>query len=83
MPPSQHDKNTRIIVVEILSKTVGFIVDSVREVLRIPQSVVDPPPPIVAGISSDYIEGVGKMDDRLLILLNLEKALSSAELQAL
>jgi purine-binding chemotaxis protein CheW len=55
----------------------------VREVLRIPQSVVDPPPPIVAGISSDYIEGVGKMDDRLLILLNLEKALSSQELQAL
>ncbi|MCS6807566.1 MAG: chemotaxis protein CheW [Bacteroidota bacterium] len=83
MPPSQHDKNTRIIVVEILSKTVGFIVDSVREVLRIPQSVVDPPPPIIAGISSDYIEGVGKMDDRLLILLNLEKALSASELQAL
>jgi purine-binding chemotaxis protein CheW len=83
MPQSQHDKNTRIIVVEVLTKTVGFIVDSVREVLRIPQSVVDPPPPIVGGISSDYIEGVGKMDDRLLILLNLEKALSSAELQAL
>jgi purine-binding chemotaxis protein CheW len=83
MSSSQHDKNTRIIVVEVLSKTVGFIVDSVREVLRIPQSVVDPPPPIVAGISSDYIEGVGKMDDRLLILLNLEKALSSTELQAL
>lgn len=83
MGSSQHDKNTRIIVVEILSKTVGFIVDSVREVLRIPQSVVDPPPPIVAGISSDYIEGVGKMDDRLLILLNLEKALSHSEIQAL
>jgi purine-binding chemotaxis protein CheW len=83
MSASQHDKNTRIIVVEVLTKTVGFIVDSVREVLRIPQSVVDPPPPIVAGISSDYIEGVGKMDDRLLILLNLEKALSSSELQAL
>lgn len=83
MSASQHDKNTRIIVVEVLTKTVGFIVDSVREVLRIPQSVVDPPPPIVAGISSDYIEGVGKMDDRLLILLNLEKALSSTELQAL
>ncbi len=83
MSASLHDKNTRIIVVEILSKTVGFIVDSVREVLRIPQAVVDPPPPIVAGISSDYIEGVGKMDDRLLILLNLEKALSSSEIQAL
>jgi purine-binding chemotaxis protein CheW len=83
MTLAQHDKNTRIIVVEVLTKTVGFVVDSVREVLRIPQSVVDPPPPIIAGISSDYIEGVGKMDDRLLILLNLEKALSSAELQLL
>lgn len=80
---SDMDKDTRIIVVEVSKKIVGFIVDSVKEVLRIPKSVVDPPPPIVAGISAEYIEGVGKLDDRLLILLDLETVLSSSELEAL
>lgn len=78
-----HDKNTRIIVVEIHNKTVGFIVDSVKEVLRVPQNVIDPPPPVVAGISSDYIEGVGKLDDRLLVLLRLDRVLASTELESL
>jgi purine-binding chemotaxis protein CheW len=78
-----HDKNTRIIVVEIHNKTVGFIVDSVKEVLRVPQNVIDPPPPVVAGISSDYIEGVGKLDDRLLVLLRLDRVLASTELASL
>lgn len=75
--------NTRIIVVEVSQKVVGFIVDSVREVLRIPKGVVDPPPPIVAGISADYIDGVGKMSGRLLVLLNLDKVLSVTELSSL
>ncbi len=78
-----HDKNTRIIVVETHNKTVGFIVDSVKEVLRVPTSVVDPPPPVVAGISSDYIEGVGKLNDRLLVLLNLDRVLASNEFESL
>ena len=46
----EHDKNTRIVVVELADKVVGFLVDSVSEVLRVPNSVVEPPPPIVAGI---------------------------------
>jgi purine-binding chemotaxis protein CheW len=58
-------------------------VDSVHEVLRIPTDTVEPPPPVVAGIDSDYIKGVGKLDDRLLILLDLQKLLSREERQAL
>lgn len=75
----QEDKNTRIIVVEISGKIVGFVVDSVSEVLRIPKSVTEPPPPIVAGIEAEYITAVGKLEDRLLILLDLDKILSTEE----
>lgn len=78
-----HDKHTRIIVIEINNMIVGFVVDSVSEVLRIPASTVEPPPPVVAGVDSEYINGVGKLHDRLLILLDLDKLLSGADLDVL
>jgi Chemotaxis signal transduction protein len=78
-----HDKHTRIIVIEISNMIVGFVVDSVSEVLRIPASTVEPPPPVVAGVESEYIAGVGKLQDRLLILLDLDKLLSGNDLEAL
>lgn len=82
-PRKEYDKNTRIIVVELDGITLGFIVDSVSEVLRLPQSVVEPPPSIVSGVESDYVEGVGKLDQRLLILLNLKKIFLENEKQGL
>jgi purine-binding chemotaxis protein CheW len=78
-----HDKHTRIIVIEINNMIVGFVVDSVSEVLRIPSGTVEPPPPVVAGVDSEYISGVGKLQDRLLILLDLDKLLSSEDIEAL
>ncbi|SOB57721.1 Chemotaxis protein CheW [Pseudodesulfovibrio profundus] len=79
----EHDKYTRIIVVEIGMIIVGFVVDSVSEVLRIPASSVQPPPPVVAGMDSDYIDGVGKLEDRLLILLDLDSLIDNEEMEAL
>jgi purine-binding chemotaxis protein CheW len=75
-----HDKNTRIIVVELAGKVVGFVVDAVREVLRIPRSVTEPPPALGGSLKEDYITAVGKLDDRLLILLDLEKVLTENEM---
>ena len=77
------DSDTRIIVIEINGMSVGFVVDSVSEVLRIPANTVEPAPPVVAGVDSDYISGVGKLEDRLLILLNLDKLLSADDLESL
>lgn len=71
----EHDNNTRVIVVEVSGITVGFIVDSVKEVLRIPKNITEPPPSIVSGVNSEYITAIGKLEDRLLILLDLEKVL--------
>ena len=78
-----HDKHTRIIVIEINNMIVGFVVDSVSEVLRIPASTVEPPPPVVSGLESEYISGVGKLADRLLILLDLDRLLSREEQDSL
>jgi len=79
MERKAYDKNTRIIVVEVEGKMVGFIVDAVNEVLRIQKSITEAPPELVTGINSEYIKAVGKLEDRLLILLDLEKVISNEQ----
>jgi len=78
-PSKEYDKATRIIVIELEGIVLGFVVDSVSEVLRIPRNTIEPPPSIIRGIESEFIEGVGKLEDRLLILLELKKIFTSAE----
>lgn len=80
MPSKEYDKHTRIVVIELESKVIGFIVDSVNEVLRINRNITEPPPPMVSGIASEYISAIGKLEDRLLILLDLKKILSTDEI---
>lgn len=77
MPRKEKDKNSRIIVVELTGKVLGFVVDAVSEVLRIPGSVTEPPPAIIAGIKAEYITAIGKLENRLLILLDLERVLTA------
>jgi len=83
LPSRQHDKYTRIIVIELYDIIVGFVVDSVSEVLRIPASTVEPPPSVVSGVEAEYIKGVGKLQDRLLILIDLDRLLSTESLESL
>jgi purine-binding chemotaxis protein CheW len=64
----KYDSETRIIVVELNDKTLGFIVDEVKEVLRIPKSITEQPPEVVSGVDATYITAIGKLEDRLLIL---------------
>lgn len=79
LPLTAHGENTRIIVVNIGEHTVGIIVDAVTEVLRLPLQSVEPPPGMISGIAIEYLKGVGKVGDRLLILLDLDKVLSEKE----
>lgn len=75
----EQTKDTRIVVVDVEGKTIGFIVDSVSEVLRIPANITEAPPELVTGIDSEFIKSVGKLEDRLLILIDLNKILSTKE----
>ncbi|MGD0883877.1 MAG: chemotaxis protein CheW [Thermodesulfovibrionales bacterium] len=75
------DAQSRIMVVDV-GTTVGLIVDSVSEVLRLPSDTVEPPPPMTGGDGSEFIRGVGKLEDRLLILLDIDKLLGHDGLHA-
>lgn len=81
MGPRQHDKQTRIVVVETRGTVIGFTVDSVSEVLRIPADTVEPPPRL-AKSQHEYVTGVGKLPNRLLLLLDVDRLLSDAETAA-
>jgi purine-binding chemotaxis protein CheW len=77
---AENTRKTRVIVVDVEGKLTGFIVDSVSQVLRIPKNTIEPAPSIVAAdIDSEYITGVSKLDDRLLILLDFTKILTTHE----
>lgn len=76
LPVKEIDAQFRIMVVDVGVK-VGIIVDSVSEVLRLPGDTVEPPPPMTTGNCSEYISGVGKLRDRLVILLDIEKLLKN------
>jgi purine-binding chemotaxis protein CheW len=72
-------KSSRIVVVEATGQMIGMIVDAVAETLRIHTDSIEPPSPVIAGIDVEYLRGIGKIDDRLLILLNLDKVLTGQE----
>jgi purine-binding chemotaxis protein CheW len=85
MPRTDHTKSTRIVVTEFGSKKVGIIVDSVSEVINIPLEQVEDAPDMIAGVGTEYIQGVGKVNDRLIILLDLTMVITGdekAELEA-
>jgi purine-binding chemotaxis protein CheW len=79
MPRTEHTKNTRIVVTEIGSKRVGMVVDSVSEVLRIPTEQIEEAPEMISGVDTEYIRGVGKIEDRLIIMLDLGRVITGAE----
>jgi purine-binding chemotaxis protein CheW len=72
-------KDSRIIVVGLSGTTVGMVVDSVEEVLRINQDIVEPPPTITVSINSKFIQGIAKSGEDLVILLDLYKVLRTTE----
>ena len=78
-----HDEDSRIIVVETDNKILGFIVDSVSEVFRVPVSNIEPPPSLTSGVDIHYIQGVCKMENHLIVLLSLSKVLSEKEIEQL
>lgn len=79
LPCAEHSEHSRIVVVEVHGRVIGFIVDRVHEVLRISSRIVEPAPGMACSVDSDFIAGVGKLEDRLLILLDLTKLFDGAQ----
>lgn len=66
---------TRIIVIETNDKLVGLLVDNVYQVVRLPNADIDPPSELVEGVSEEFIKGIGRLHNRLIIILNLSNIL--------
>ncbi|WP_117169688.1 chemotaxis protein CheW [Paraliobacillus sediminis] len=71
-----YTESTRIIIVNLEELAVGLIVDAAYDVIDIPTDAIEPAPEVIGSVQVDYIEGVAKLAERLLILLNMDKVLS-------
>lgn len=76
MENSIKDANTRIIVINLNDRQIGFLVDEASQTVRIDEANIDPTPDVITGVERKYITGVGKIDNRLIILIDLEKVLT-------
>ena len=72
-------EETRIMVVDLERAKVGFIVDDASEVIKIDPEKITEPSGGVAGIKDEYLDGIARLDERLVILLDLDKLLSTTE----
>lgn len=73
--------DTRIIIINLNDKQIGFVVDEASQTVTLDDKDIDPAPDIISSIDRRYITGVGKLDNkRLLILIDLEKVLNDKEI---
>lgn len=79
MGAAERNDSNRIIVVDVNKKVLGFIVDRVHEVLRISSGIVEPAPAMACSIDAEFISGVAKLQDRLIILLDLARLFGDGE----
>jgi purine-binding chemotaxis protein CheW len=82
LEPREATAMTRVIVVEVEGRLMGMVVDSASQVVRIPEDQIEPSP-VHGSFSQDFISGVGKRDDTLIILLNADAVLTIEEREAL
>ena len=84
LPKTEHTVNTCIIITEIQidgeSTIMGALADSVQEVFEIDESNIEPPPRIGTKINIEFIQGMGKQDDKFIIIIDVNKVFSSEEL---
>lgn len=79
---AEHNKQTRIMVMDVGGELMGFILDAVSEVIRIASSEIQPSPTVVtSGVDQECIAGVINQAERLLVLLDLEKIFTQDERQ--
>jgi purine-binding chemotaxis protein CheW len=83
LPPSVASNASRVVVCDANGLRVGLIVDGVSEVLMVPDDAVEPTPEIAVGTGTEYVRGVAKLDDQMIILLDLVHLFSASETGAL
>jgi len=73
------DVSSRLLVVNTKGRSVGLLVDACREFMTVPQSAIHPPGEALSGLSAQYVDGVATVNNRLIVLLGLDRLLGSTE----
>jgi purine-binding chemotaxis protein CheW len=76
-----YDLRARLVVVSTGGRTIGLIVDTAREFVRIPAAAVEPPPEAITGLSGKYLEGIATIDGRMVLVLNLKEVIDIGDQQ--
>jgi purine-binding chemotaxis protein CheW len=79
LPPKDVSIDSRVVVMKSADRTVGLLVDSAREVLKIPESDFQPPPPVVAQQTEGLVKAVTQKGDRLLMLIDFTKVIGQEQ----
>jgi purine-binding chemotaxis protein CheW len=82
MPKQEATRETRIVIANMGGTKVGLIVDAVSQTIRIPDDAIEPPPQMSVTINSAFIKAVAKLEDQLVILLDLDRVLNIEEREA-
>ncbi|GGM35974.1 hypothetical protein GCM10011351_22540 [Paraliobacillus quinghaiensis] len=77
---SEETEQSRMLVSKVNDVQVGFIVDAASDVIDIDESVIEDAPTTIKGVNANFLHGVAKLDDRLLLLLDLEYVLNYEEM---
>ncbi len=83
LPVAKVDENWKILILKIDEVQFGVMVDQISEVEKVPTSLIEVPPKVVSGVRGEFINGIAKTNERLLILLDIEKILSVEEIEIL
>jgi len=79
MPAGEVKNETRTLVLNVAGEWIGIVVDAVTEVAAFDRKDVAPPPPLFRGLAGEYLKGILRRGERLVILLDVDKLLSSNE----
>jgi purine-binding chemotaxis protein CheW len=83
MPPRESSSSTRLLIVRLADQTLGLVVDDVTEVITVPVKDIKPPPAVSEGVMANYLLGVCLAGDVLVMLLDIDRLLTSHEVSAL
>ena len=83
MPSTERTDEHGIVVVDVDGQDIGMVVDAVTEVSRTPSDSIEPPSSVITTDDSEYLTGIVKTNDKLIILLDIAKVISESEASAL
>ena len=78
---SEYDQFTVVIIINILDRVVGIVVDGVSDVIALTEDQIKPPPEFSSTLDTQYITGLGTVDDRMIIVMDIEKLMTSRDME--